>query len=546
MSSTADPTGPQANIAPPLPRLGRSDIIFLVALFFLPILLYLPFAGTPFERDEGVYATIAQGVLDGQVPYRDLFDNKPPLIYIWYAFSFTLFGESVFAPRIVAAIFLSLTTLALFNQARMVLPMPAARVAAVLFAVSTGLPWVALHANTEAYMLLPLVSSLMFFTLGMRDGRLRWFVLAGVLAGMAMMTKQVAMWNLLALAMVSLIWHGKTAENQLRAIAPTAAMFGGCLASLAAVALPFTLMGALDDLIYANLSYNWIYVNFLSNAQRLANLWSGMLFFSAVAAPFLAGAMAGVIVIWRKGAAVTDYVLILWAVASAIGVASGGRFFPHYFLQLMPSMAVLTGVVIYDRFVNGSDHVVSRPAWIVATFLIVVSVATTAVIYLAPRDAEQQLVVNVYHQKEWEASSRDLGEYIKVRTESDDLIFNYGRESQLYFYADRKPAIPYFYDWVLEYDDEAMGEIIAGLEIARPVYFIDSAQAPLFEDWPAAHPAELRDFLERNYDYKGRIFFADVYRLKTDPLHSGDLTLAEASSSELNPLMADHNSFEQP
>jgi hypothetical protein len=51
-----------------MPRLSRGEIFFLLGLFLLPILLYLPFAGAPFERDEGVYATIAQGVLDGRVP----------------------------------------------------------------------------------------------------------------------------------------------------------------------------------------------------------------------------------------------------------------------------------------------------------------------------------------------------------------------------------------------------------------------------------------------------------------------------------------------
>ena len=526
-----------------MPRLSRGELLFLLGLFLLPILLYLPFAGAPFERDEGVYATIAQGVLDGRVPYRDLFDNKPPLVYIWYALSFTLMGESVFAPRIVAAVCLSLTTLVLFNQARMVLPLPAARIAAALFAISTGLPWVALHANTEAYMLLPLVSSLMFFTIGMKDGRLRWFVLAGLLAGLAVMTKQVAMWNLLALAMVSLIWHRRTAETQLRAVAPTLALFGGCLVSLAAVALPFAVMGALDELIYANLSYNWLYINFLTYAERLSNFGYGLLFFSAVAAPFVVGAIAGLIVLWRKRSSATDYVLILWAIASAIGVASGGRFFPHYFLQLMPSLAVLTGVLIYDRFVNGSDRVLSRPAWMIATLLIVISVGTTSVLYLAPRQAEEQIVSAVYYQKEWEANSEALGTYIKVRTEPGDLIFNYGRESQVYFYADRQPAIPYFYDWVLEYDEETLAEVIADLGVALPVYFIDSVQAPLFEDWGASHPPELRAFVSENYDYVGRIYFADVYRLKG---HSVEAPGAVPSglSSELNPLVSDHYTFE--
>jgi 4-amino-4-deoxy-L-arabinose transferase-like glycosyltransferase len=149
-------------------------------------------------------------MLDGQVPYRDLFDNKPPLVYGWYALSFLLFGEHVAAPRIVASLLLSITTLALFAQARLLFPRGVAYLAATLFAVSTGVPFLALHANTEAYMLLPLVTSIAAFTVGMNSRRLGWFFLAGVLGALAIGTKQVAMWNLVALAVVALTWQWRT------------------------------------------------------------------------------------------------------------------------------------------------------------------------------------------------------------------------------------------------------------------------------------------------------------------------------------------------
>src|SRR3990172_12189024 len=108
----------------------------LILLCLLPVLLYLPVLGTPFERDESVYATIARGLLNGDVPYRDLFDNKPPLVFGWYALSFVLFGENDVAPRLVAALLLSLTTLALFAEARLLFSRRVAYLAAAAFALS--------------------------------------------------------------------------------------------------------------------------------------------------------------------------------------------------------------------------------------------------------------------------------------------------------------------------------------------------------------------------------------------------------------------------
>src|SRR3990172_2049712 len=266
----------------------------LIALCLLPVLLYLPALASPFERDEGVYATIAQGLLDGKVPYRDLFDNKPPLVYGWYAFSFLLFGESVVAPRIVAALLLSFTTLSLFGQARMVFPRGVAYMAAGLFGLSTGLPFVALHANTEAYMLLPLVTSLVAFTIGMRRGEgLRWFVLSGALCGAAMMTKQVAFWNLAALMAVAAAWRWKSSGFTWRTVAPSAALLGGAASSVAVVAVPFAVTGSLDELFYANISYNWLYVGVLSYSERFADFASGTAYVAAIAAPLGPPALLG-------------------------------------------------------------------------------------------------------------------------------------------------------------------------------------------------------------------------------------------------------------
>jgi len=54
----------------------------LLGVLVLPFLLAAPFLNEPFEKDEGTYATVARGLLDGQLPYRDLFDHKPPLVYV--------------------------------------------------------------------------------------------------------------------------------------------------------------------------------------------------------------------------------------------------------------------------------------------------------------------------------------------------------------------------------------------------------------------------------------------------------------------------------
>lgn len=54
-----------------------------------------------FGQDHGAYATVARGILEGHVPYRDLWSPHPPGIFLVFAAAFSLFGENMAAPRLL-------------------------------------------------------------------------------------------------------------------------------------------------------------------------------------------------------------------------------------------------------------------------------------------------------------------------------------------------------------------------------------------------------------------------------------------------------------
>jgi 4-amino-4-deoxy-L-arabinose transferase-like glycosyltransferase len=497
------------------PRLGWRaylDSGVLILLCLLPVLLYLPVLGAPFERDESVYATIARGMLNGDVPYRDLFDNKPPLVFGWYAFSFIVFGENDVAPRLVAALLLSLTTLALFAEARLLFSRRVAYVAAGAFALSTGLPLVALHSNTEAYMLFPMVASLLTFTMGMRSGRLGWFLAAGALGALAVMTKQVAIWNLAALALTAIAWRWRSGGPLAGRAAPLVFLATGAAGVMALIATPFFAVGALGDMAYANVSYNRLYIAALTFGDRALNLAQGGAFVLAIAGPRIGAAVLGLIKVLLKSKRALDYLLVVWAVASLAGVAMAGRFYPHYFLHVVPAAAVLAAVLSVEYFQGAGWRRIPRPVVLVAAALTLVAVVTNGALYLAPWRTQQRVAPPVFYQSQWAENSELLGAYIADRTSPEDTIFNLGRESQVYFYADRRPASRYFYDYVYDYDEETVLVTVNALRVDKPVYVIDTMQPPLF---PQTHrPAAFDKLLEEEYVYEGRVYFADVYRLK--------------------------------
>src|SRR5690606_12396057 len=91
---------PSASAAPASVRRGvtRAWIAGLLAVAALALALRAPVAALPFERDEGEYAYLAWRWGEGEVPYRDAFDQKPPGVFALFALGLA-FGETPAAVR---------------------------------------------------------------------------------------------------------------------------------------------------------------------------------------------------------------------------------------------------------------------------------------------------------------------------------------------------------------------------------------------------------------------------------------------------------------
>ncbi|HEX6510174.1 MAG TPA: hypothetical protein VF221_21295, partial [Chloroflexota bacterium] len=57
----------------------------------------------PWVNDEGTYFAVAQSMAHGYRLYADVWENKPPGIYLLYGAVYHAFGPELIAVRIVAA-----------------------------------------------------------------------------------------------------------------------------------------------------------------------------------------------------------------------------------------------------------------------------------------------------------------------------------------------------------------------------------------------------------------------------------------------------------
>src|SRR6266516_6475051 len=82
--------------------LNREVLTRTLVLLSLAAIVYLFVNILMFRygRDQGIYATVAETVLRGGMPYRDAWDFKPPGIYVVYAMTRALFGSRQWGIRL--------------------------------------------------------------------------------------------------------------------------------------------------------------------------------------------------------------------------------------------------------------------------------------------------------------------------------------------------------------------------------------------------------------------------------------------------------------
>jgi len=138
--------------------------------------------------------------------------------------------------------------------------------------------------------------------------------------------------------------------------------------------------------------------------------------------------------IWMGNGAERTALLGLVA-ASAVGAAAGGRFYPHYYIQLIPPLALL-GAPHYAQLWSGRTqprHWLLRPAATYAWLgLTVVAFSISHSLKLASK-----------------REPSETGRYLSEHSTPEDRIFVWGNGARFYLEARRRPACRYFMSFPL-------------------------------------------------------------------------------------------------
>ena len=487
--------------------------ILLLAVY---VLLRVNLLDIPLERDEGAFGYVGQVLNRGGMLYRDVFDHKLPLLYHIYAWGLHLFPPTARGLHLFVHAYGFLTLVALFFTARLYFGSTrAACLTAFAYAVFASSPAIqGFAATSEAFMLLPLVLSLLFTLLALSRSSRGLMFLAGVFGAVACWIKPQAFTSLLAV-FVLLYQHPPGASTgshwQERARLFLFWLFGGVLLSGIIVGY-YAVHGLFRELMYWGFQHNMLYAedgrslgwNFYGVGQRLLEIIRE----NPVA---VITSISGTVLAWLQQRT-TGWFLLAFISLSLLGTLPGHNY-THYFMQLAPAMALSSGYALAFLLRPGSGKGGGELGYLVLAMMIFLPFQLNRDYYL-PRD--KYSFSHEYYDGNPFVEAEAVAGYLSDQTKPGDQVLIMGTEAEILFLAQRPSATRHIIFYPLmrsayrykRFQQQAWEDI----EKSRPAYIITvSVSASLLWDgkaelWIFDRVGEL---LDKEYQLEAWIPVAD-------------------------------------
>ncbi|MCL4849566.1 MAG: glycosyltransferase family 39 protein [Acidobacteria bacterium] len=468
----------------------------------------------PMGPDQGVYATIGWGLQHDLALYRDMFEQKPPAIYLTYLLGFQVFGNHVSSIFWIDYLAAFVTVAAVFEIGRRLVTPRFGGLAAALVALAT-LP-AARHAYggfleravTETFIT-PLAALIVLATvLAVTRDAPRWGFAVGALAGLAFLYKQTALiyWPL------ALAWTWFVTDTARTWRFAVFSLPGVALAPMLAVGWLWA-QGTLGAMWTAVVEYNMAYLAVGDHGvgftiDRFAReVWRRMKTDEVWALGTLSAFVA--VCAWRWRAAPAGRVAllgVLWLGAALTAtLANGPRFFTTYFVPSLVPLGLLSAWLLRQTLGSGRRRVVAAGLAAVA-FAGAMTIrsgsfnrAFTATLedarHLLGQTSREDYLYRYRSRatRAFSAVENDrLASHIRSRTEPHERIFVFGMTAGTYFSSQRLPASRFLFAYPAVSDmtgqpDFKVETLARELDRSSPRYIVlQRSNGDSFSGWRAS------------------------------------------------------------
>ena len=452
-------------------------VLLLVILFFALIRFHL--RECPLERDEGEYAYAGQLMLQGIPPYQLVYSMKLPGTFAAYSLVLALFGQTPGGIHLGLLLVNAATTFLVFLLARRLFGPFAGLVAAASYALlSTSPSVVGFAGHATHFVVLPALGGILLLLMGIDAKRIWLFFCSGVLLGLAFLMKQPGI--LFAVFGVLYLAKSEYRDKRLdwRALAPkAAALVLGTVLPFAVTCVAFFAAGSFQRFWFWTFQYAREYASIMGIGHGLFLLrWNAA---QVVKPAFWIWAIAGVgfsALWWNRKARAQWAFLAGFILFSFLAVCPGFYFRQHYFILMLPAVALLAGVAVSAarQSLLESRH----RAWSFLPVLVFLVAFADSIFlqreYLFTMDpltaCQTVYVANPFPE------ALQIGEYLRSHATPGARIAVLGSEPEIYFYAHRHSATGYIYTYSLmesqPYALQMQKQMIAEIEAARPEFVV--------------------------------------------------------------------------
>lgn len=467
-------------------------------------------------RDSGVFLYFGWRILNGELPYHDMWDHKPPVIFYINALGLTLTDNSRWGVWMIelAALFIAAWIgFQLVKKLFGVLP----AVFSLLFWLLSLVPLLQGGNFTTEYTL-PLQFAALWLAYHINTSRRsNWmYFLLGLTGAVAFFTKQTAVgiWIAIVLYLTFQRLFEKQVMQWIREIVIIS--FGGLMFTTLVIVF-FGIQGALSQFWSAAFEYNFVYsaridggltttLDALTKGVKPLTR-TGLLQFST-----LGFIVAIALILFRKKSIKDTLPLLVIGLVDLpfelFLIGMPGRTFPHYYMTLLPVLALFTGLTLW-AFIKlmANWHIPN-----IATGILILGMASyltwnSFYIYMDQLYTYRKLTKN-----------ETIIEYIKETTSPEDTILLWGAETSVNYFAERKSPTRFVYQYPLHQagyaNDEMINEFLDDLIENNPKLIIDTGtQNPLYE-FPINTDATIKkiEYLKTHYCQVQRIDTWTIYQ----------------------------------
>lgn len=460
----------------------KISFAILLILIFTVYIIRSKFLNIPFERDEGSFSYFGKMILEGKTPYKDFYEHQFPGLFYFYAFIELIFGFSS-SDLHYGFIFVNIISLiALFFTSKFLFNSFAACIAAATFAFASLTPNISGFSIQGEHVVVFYISlGLLFYAFTKDSPKWYFYLLMGMAMGFAFTVKLsgafLALWGGFVLLIEFLFNKEKSFKSFFNSFGFYS--IGGFSVILFFLSIVY-FDGTFSEMVF------WLYDNPKHYLSRVT-FEEGLKYFGYTKDAILQfnkflwiHALFAVIIIFVKSIEWKNKIIILsLGVFSFFTIVPGYYFYGHYWIQLTPALAILSGAVCYaclnftTKKFNLNENYIGFAYLILFAFPLFYHVKKFKQYYFKPNF--EMIMRSTYGNNPF-PEMKVLAKHMNGFLKPSDQVAVIGSEPEFYIYTNKKSPSKHLFFTVLVADipehKQWQRDYAKSIEEMRPNYLI--------------------------------------------------------------------------